>query len=49
VQSVVIHKLGQGKEVDPVVLLVVDVYPKVLFQDLVDPFSLTISLEVVGS
>jgi len=37
-------KLNQGEEVDPVILLVVDVYPKVLFQDLVDLFSLTISL-----
>ena len=39
VQSVVVCKLGQGKEVDPIVLLVVDVHLKVLFQDLVDPFS----------
>ena len=36
-------------EVDPIILLVVDVHLKVLFQDLVDPFSLTIGLGVVGS
>ena len=38
-----------GEEVDPVILLAVDVYPKVLFQDLVDTFCLPISLGVVGS
>jgi len=38
VRCVVVCKLGQGKEVDPIVLLVVDVHPKVLLQDLVDPF-----------
>ena len=37
VQSVVVCKLGQGKEGDPIVLLVVDVHPKILLQDLVDP------------
>jgi len=37
-------QLSQGKEVDPVVLLVIDVYPKIVFQDLVDQFSLTIGL-----
>jgi len=37
-------KLGQGKEVDPIVLLVVDVHPKVLLQDLVDLFGLAIGL-----
>jgi len=36
-----------GQEVDPVILLVVDVYPKILFQDMVDLFSLSIGLQVV--
>jgi len=38
-----------GQKVNPIVLLVVDVHLKILFQDLVDPFSLTVSLWVVGS
>ena len=49
VQGIVVHKLGQGEEVDPVILLVVDAHTKVLFQDLVDTFCLPISLGVVGS
>jgi len=49
VQCVVVQKLGQGKGVDPIILLVIDVHPKILFQDLVDPFGLTISLWMVGS
>ena len=49
VGPVVVCELGQGKEIDPVVLLVVDVHPKILFQDLVDTFSLTIGLWMVGS
>ena len=48
-QSVVVPKLGQWEEVDPIILLVVDVHPKILFQDLVDSFGLAISLRVVGS
>ena len=48
VQSVVVCKLGQWEEVVPIFLLVVDVHPKILFQDLVDSFSLAISLRVVG-
>src|SRR5882724_1388457 len=48
VQSVVVRKLGKRKEVDPIVLLVVDVHPKILFQDLVDPFGLAIRLRVIG-
>ena len=48
VRSIVVCKLGQGKEVDPIVLLVVDVHPKILFQDLVDPFGLAIHLRVIG-
>ena len=47
-RSIVVCKLSEGEEVDPVVLLIVDVHPKVLFQDLVDPFGLAVSLRVVG-
>jgi len=35
---------AKGREVDPIVLLVVDVHPKILLQDLVDPFSLAVGL-----
>src|SRR5882724_253627 len=48
VRRVVVWKLSQGQEVDPIILLVVDVYPKILFQDLVDPFGLAVSLRVIG-
>src|SRR5882724_10502963 len=48
VRSVVVHELGKRKEVDPIVLLVVDVHPKILFQDLVDLFGLAIRLRVIG-
>jgi len=44
VRSVVVCKLCQREEVNPIILLIVDVHLKILFQDLVDPFSLTISL-----
>ena len=49
VRSVVVCKLIQGKEVDPIILLVVDIHLKILFQDLVDLFSLTVGLRMVGS
>jgi len=49
VWSIVVCKLSQGKEVDPIILLVVDIHLKTLFQDLVDLFGLTVSLRVVGS
>jgi len=42
-------KTQPGEEVNPNVLLVVDVHPKILFHDLVDMFSLTIGLGVIGS
>ena len=42
-------QLSQGKEVDPIVLLGVDIHLKILFQDLVDLFRLTIGLWMVGS
>jgi len=37
-----------GEEVNPVILLIVDVHLNILLQDLVDPFGLTVSLRVVG-
>ena len=48
VSCVVVHEFSQGKEIDPVVLLVVDVHPKILFQDLVNTFGLTVGLGMVG-
>src|SRR5882672_11914581 len=48
-RSIVVYEFGKGQEVDPVILLVVDVYPKILFQDLVNSFGLPIGLWVVGS
>src|SRR5467141_2867311 len=47
-RSIIVCKFGKGQEVDPVILLVVDVYPKILFQDLVNSFSLPIGLWVIG-
>src|SRR5882672_3160679 len=47
-RGIVVCKLCKGQEVDPVVLLVVDVDPKILFQDLVDSFSLPVGLWVIG-
>src|SRR5882672_10688133 len=47
-RSIVVCKFGKGQEVNPVVLLVVDVYLKILFQDLVDTFGLPIGLWVIG-
>ena len=47
-QGIVVCKLYQGKEVDQVILLTVNVPPKVLFQYSVNMFSLTVSLMVVG-
>jgi len=49
VQCVVVHELGQGEDIDPIILLVVDVHLKILFQDLVDSFGLTVHLRVIGS
>ena len=43
---VVVCKFGKGKEVDPVVLLIIDIYAKILFQNLIDSFGLSISLWV---
>jgi len=48
VRHVIVRKFSQREEIDPIVLLVVDVHTKILLQDLVDPFGLTIRLRVVG-
>jgi len=37
-QSVIVDELCEWEEVDPVILLIVDVHPKVLLQDLIDMF-----------
>jgi len=37
------------EEVDPIILLVVDIYLKILFQYLVNPLGFPIGLWVVGS
>ena len=44
-----IRELRKGKEVRPIVLIVVDVETKVRFHSLVDSFCLAICLRVVGS
>src|SRR5882724_9703864 len=46
--SVVVCEFCKGEEVDPVVLLAVDVHLKILLQDLVDVFGLPIGLRVVA-
>ena len=48
VRGVVVGELGEGEEVDPVVLLVVDVDSEVLLEHLVDAFGLAVGLGVVG-
>ena len=45
---VVILEFHQGEEVRPVVLSLVDEYPKVLLQFLIDLFCLSIPLWVIG-
>ena len=47
-RSVVVCELCELEEVDPVILLIVDIHLKVLLQDLIDPFCLTVSLKMVG-
>ena len=46
--SVVVRELGHRDPIDPIILVVIDVHPEVLFQFLVDPFGLTVSLRMVG-
>ena len=47
--SVVVSKLSKGKEVSPIILLIIAVGSKVLFQNGIDSFSLAICLWVKGS
>ena len=44
--SVVVCEFSHGQDFRPVVLLVINVPPKVLFQNCIDPFCLTIGLWV---
>jgi hypothetical protein len=46
-ESVIVGEFSQEKEVDPIILLVANGTPEVLFKDLVDPLSLSISLWMV--
>ena len=45
--GIIVCELSDGKMVDPVVLLVVDVDAQVLFEDLVDTFGLPVRFGVV--
>ena len=45
---VVILEFCQGEEVRPVILSLIDEYPKVLLQFLIDPLRLSIPLRVIG-
>ena len=45
---VVISELHKRYPVNPIILVVIDIKPEVLFQLLVDPFGLTICLWVVS-
>ena len=46
--SVVVRKFRERENVKPVVLLIVAEGPQILFEDLVDPFRLTVRLRVEG-
>lgn len=48
VRGIVVGKFGEGEEVGPVVLLIVDVDSKVLFENLIDVFCLAIGFGVIG-
>jgi len=48
VDVVIVGELRQGEECVPVVLPFSDEDPQVLFQFLVDPFRLSVGLQVVG-
>ena len=45
---IVVCKLSEQEEFVPIILVLIDKKSEVLFQLLVDVFSLTISLQVVG-
>ena len=44
---VVVLEFRQGEEVRPVILSLIDEYPKVLLQFLIDPFCLSIPLRMI--
>jgi hypothetical protein len=46
---IVVGELCFRKQLTPVVLLVVDEHSKILFENLIDAFSLTITLGMIGS
>ena len=46
--SIIIDKFCEGKELIPIVLLIVAEDVKVLFEDLINAFSLTVRLRVEG-
>ena len=48
VGGVIVYEFGKRKLGCPVILLVVCMYSQVLFQNLVDPFHLSVSLGMVG-
>ena len=45
--GVIVRELRQGEEVGPIVLLVIDVHPEVLFEDLIGALRLAIGFRVV--
>jgi hypothetical protein len=45
---IVVLKLSQGEEIDPVILPLVHEDPEVLFQLLVNSFGLPVTLRMVG-
>jgi hypothetical protein len=47
-QSIVVSKFSEGKEQRPVVLLVVAEYTEVLFECLIESFSLSISFRMIA-
>jgi len=48
VRSVVVGELCKGQKVIPVILVIIDVDPQVLLQDLIQALCLTISLRVIS-
>lgn len=47
VRRVVVGKFGKGQKLRPVVLLVVAVHPKILFERLIDSFSLAVTFGMI--
>jgi hypothetical protein len=46
--SIIVSELSERKERGPIVLLVIAVNPKVLFEGLIGPFGLTITFRMVS-